>query len=76
MAKRVILTVGTKRGLFLLEATKGRGRWKVTGPLLKGVRRIGDRLHLHSLALRSETGTRRWVKTSVDAKRFSFEYRT
>ena len=36
MATRVILTVGTKRGLFLLESTKGRGRWKVTGPLLKG----------------------------------------
>ena len=47
-----------------------------TGPLLKGVRRIGDRLHLHSLALRSETGTRRWVNTSVDANRFSFEYKT
>ncbi len=45
-----------------------------SGPLLKGVRRIGDRLHLHSLALRSQTGTLRNVKTSVDAGRFSFEY--
>ena len=36
MAKRVILTVGTKRGLFLLESGLGRKRWKVTGPLLKG----------------------------------------
>ena len=36
MAKRVILSVGTKRGLFLLESTSGRKRWKVTGPLLKG----------------------------------------
>jgi hypothetical protein len=36
MARRVILTVGTKRGLFLLESTAGRKRWKVTGPLLKG----------------------------------------
>ncbi len=36
MARRVILSVGTKRGLFLLESTTGRKRWKVTGPLLKG----------------------------------------
>lgn len=36
MARRVILTVGTKRGLFLLESGTGRKRWKVTGPLLKG----------------------------------------
>ena len=36
MAKRVILSVGTKRGLFLLESNTGRKRWKVTGPLLKG----------------------------------------
>ena len=36
MAKRVIVTVGTKRGLFLLESGTGRKQWKVTGPLLKG----------------------------------------
>ena len=36
MARRVILSVGTKRGLFLLESGVGRKRWKVTGPLLKG----------------------------------------
>jgi hypothetical protein len=36
MAKRVILSVGTKRGLFLLESGTARRRWKVTGPLLKG----------------------------------------
>jgi hypothetical protein len=36
MAKRVILSIGTKRGLFLLESGKGRRKWKVTGPLLKG----------------------------------------
>jgi len=36
MAKKVILSVGTKRGLFLLEAGTGRTRWKITGPLLKG----------------------------------------
>ena len=36
MARRVVLTVGTKRGLFLLESGVGRKRWKVTGPLLKG----------------------------------------
>jgi len=36
MAKRVVLSVGTKRGLFLLESGSGRKRWKVTGPLLKG----------------------------------------
>ena len=36
MARRIILTVGTKRGLFLLESTIGRKNWKVTGPLMKG----------------------------------------
>ncbi len=45
-----------------------------TGPLLKGVRRIGNRLHLQSLALRSTTGTIRWVYTDVDADRYAHEY--
>jgi hypothetical protein len=36
MARKVVLSVGTKRGLFLLESGTGRKRWKVTGPLLKG----------------------------------------
>ncbi|PCC71300.1 fructose-1,6-bisphosphatase II [Nannocystis exedens] len=44
------------------------------GPLLKGVRRIGDRMHLQSLAIRSKTGTIRWVDTSVDAHRFLHEH--
>ncbi|MBL8971224.1 MAG: fructose-bisphosphatase class II, partial [Myxococcales bacterium] len=45
-----------------------------TGPLLKGVRRLGNRLHLQSLALRSTTGTIRWVNTDVDAHRYIHEY--
>ena len=45
-----------------------------SGPLLKGVRRIGTRLHLQSLALRSTTGTIRWVNTDVDAHRYTHEY--
>jgi fructose-1,6-bisphosphatase II len=44
------------------------------GPLLKGVRRIGDRLHLQSVAIRSKTGTIRWVDTSVDAHRFEHDH--
>ena len=36
MARRVILSVGTKRGLFLLESGRPRRRWKVSGPFLKG----------------------------------------
>ena len=36
MAKRVVLSVGTKRGLFLLESGIGRKKWKVSGPFLKG----------------------------------------
>ena len=36
MAKKVILSVGTKRGLFLLESSSSRRKWKVTGPLMKG----------------------------------------
>jgi fructose-1,6-bisphosphatase class II len=41
-----------------------------SGPLVKGVRRIGDRLHLQTLAMRSSTGTIRLVETSVKASRF------
>ncbi|HEY8375578.1 MAG TPA: class II fructose-bisphosphatase [Nannocystis sp.] len=44
------------------------------GPLLKGVRRIGDRLYLQSLAIRAKTGTIRWVDTSVDAHRFLHDH--
>ncbi len=42
-----------------------------SGPLVKGVRRIGDRLHLETLAMRSSTGTIRRVETTVRAARFS-----
>ncbi|MBX7084465.1 MAG: class II fructose-bisphosphatase, partial [Nannocystaceae bacterium] len=41
-----------------------------SGPLLRGVRRVGDRLHLQTLAMRSSTGTVRWVDTTVRADRF------
>jgi hypothetical protein len=36
MAKRVILSVGTKRGLFLLESSRRRSSWKTSGPFLMG----------------------------------------
>ncbi|MCW8131599.1 MAG: exo-alpha-sialidase [Planctomycetota bacterium] len=36
MADRVVVTVGTKRGLFLLESNARRKDWKVEGPYLKG----------------------------------------
>jgi hypothetical protein len=36
MAEKVILSVGTKRGLFLLESGKRRGKWVIKGPFLKG----------------------------------------
>ena len=45
-----------------------------TGHLLKGVRRIGDHLHLHTLALRSRTGTLRYIETQVNARRFPYQY--
>ncbi len=41
-----------------------------TGPLLRGVRRDEDRLRTHSIALRSTTGTVRYVDGSVRADRF------
>jgi fructose-1,6-bisphosphatase class II len=41
-----------------------------TGPLLRGVRRSGDRLLLQSLALRSSTGTVRYVESTVRSDRF------
>lgn len=36
MSDRVILNVGTKRGLFVLESGPKRDRWKLRGPFLKG----------------------------------------
>jgi len=36
MARKVILSVGTRRGLFLIESGSARQRWKISGPLLKG----------------------------------------
>jgi fructose-1,6-bisphosphatase class II len=40
------------------------------GPMLAGVRRVGDYLHLQTMALRASTGTRRIVETTVRADRF------
>ena len=37
MAKRVILCIGTKKGLFVAEAASGRGRFKLRGPFGPGV---------------------------------------
>lgn len=45
-----------------------------SGPMLKGVRRIGDRLHLQTLSMRSSTGTIRTVDSVVNAERFSDLY--
>lgn len=45
-----------------------------SGPMLKGVRRIGDRLHLQTLTMRSSTGTIRTVDSVVKADRFSDLY--
>jgi hypothetical protein len=36
MSDRVVLCVGTKRGLFLFESDAKRATWKSTGPHLKG----------------------------------------
>jgi hypothetical protein len=36
MADRVVLSVGTKRGLFLFESSARRDRWTPSGPHLKG----------------------------------------
>ncbi len=41
------------------------------GSLLRGVRRVRDRLHLHSLALRSSTGTIRFVESELRADHYS-----
>jgi photosystem II stability/assembly factor-like uncharacterized protein len=36
MAKRIVLTVGTRKGCFLLESDEGRRDWKVRGPFCDG----------------------------------------
>ncbi len=61
-----ILTMGDLvRGEVIFVATG-----VTAGPMLKGVRRIKDRLHLQTLAMRSSTGTVRWVDTTVRVDRF------
>jgi fructose-1,6-bisphosphatase II len=42
-----------------------------TGPFLRGVRRDGDRIHVHSVALRSDSGTIRYVETSTRTRHLS-----
>ena len=37
MAERVILTIGTKKGLFVAEAPKARSRFVLRGPFSPGV---------------------------------------
>lgn len=37
MAERVLLAIGTKKGLFVAESGKGRGRWDLRGPFGPGV---------------------------------------
>ena len=37
MAERVILTIGTRKGLFVAESGKTRGKWTLRGPFGKGV---------------------------------------
>jgi hypothetical protein len=37
MAERVILTIGTKKGLFVAEAPKARGKFALRGPFGPGV---------------------------------------
>ncbi len=41
-----------------------------SGPMLKGVRRVGDRIKLQTIAMRASTQTMRIVETSVRADRF------
>ncbi len=36
MADRIVLCVGTKRGLFLFESNRRRQNWKLRGPFLQG----------------------------------------
>lgn len=36
MADRVVVSVGTKRGLFVFESSAKRGNWKMRGPFLEG----------------------------------------
>lgn len=63
---RILLMSDLVRGEVIFVATG-----VTTGSLLKGVRRVGDRLHLQTLAMRSTTGTVRWVDTTVRVDRFN-----
>src|SRR5262245_19416554 len=76
MADRVVLSVGTRRGLFVLESTSKRDRWTTTGPHLKGWAiyhatvdtRRGARLH--AAASSDVFGTNTF---SADLKKKKFE---
>lgn len=63
---RILVMSDLVRGEVIFVATG-----VTTGSLLKGVRRVGDRLHLQTLAMRSTTGTVRWVDTTVRVDRFN-----
>jgi fructose-1,6-bisphosphatase class II len=65
--ERILSMSDLVRGEVIFVATGVTG-----GPMLKGVRRIGDKLHLQTLAMRSSTGTVRWVDTTVRVDRFNY----
>ena len=44
MPERVILTIGTKKGLFVAEAPKTRGRFNLRGPFGPGVMEPASRM--------------------------------
>jgi photosystem II stability/assembly factor-like uncharacterized protein len=37
VAQKVILTIGTKKGLFVAQSSKSRGKWDLRGPFGKGI---------------------------------------
>ncbi len=37
MAERIVISIGTKKGLFVAESTKARGRFDLRGPFGPGV---------------------------------------
>ena len=76
MADRVVLSVGTKRGLFLFESGAKRDTWKASGPHLKGWAvyhatvdtRKGARVHA---AASSDTFGANTFSADLKAKKFS-----
>ena len=69
MAGTVVVTVGTRKGLFLLTSDKDRDRWETHGPFLNGADINQATIDRRTSARPSRTVARRSVGSSIVSSR-------